>query len=105
MTDDSTDQGVIWQANATNALGQVLDEQTRNGVQTMTTRNPAMGWELGSVSTAHNAGQAVIQNWSYTYDEAGNLRTRVRADAVSPGPTTESFGYDALNRFEDRPGR
>src|SRR6185436_20131263 len=41
----------------------------------------------------------VIQDWTHAYDEAGNLRRRLRADSVNAGPAEEAFGYDALNRL------
>jgi hypothetical protein len=43
LTDESLDYGVLWQAKAMNALGQVTDEQMRNGVETVATRNPSTG--------------------------------------------------------------
>jgi len=99
LTDESTDYSVLWQAKAMNALGQVTDQQTLNGVETVTTPNPSTGWMMGSTSTAHADGETVIQNWSTTYDEAGDLLTRSRTDAVSGAPSNETFGYDLLNRL------
>ena len=43
LTDDSTDYSVLWQAKAMNELGQVTDEQMRNGVETVSTRNSLTG--------------------------------------------------------------
>src|SRR6185312_12589969 len=34
LTDESTDYSVLWQAKAVNVLGQITDEQMRNGVET-----------------------------------------------------------------------
>src|SRR6185437_5256787 len=99
LTDESSDYSVLWQAKAMNALGQVTDQQTLNGVETVTTRNAATGWAMASTSTAHADGGTVIQNWSNTYDEAGNLLTRSRTDAVSGAASNETFGYDPLNRL------
>src|SRR5262249_18587528 len=98
LTDDSSDYGVLWQAKAMNALGQVTDEQMRNGVETVANRNPQTGWLLGSTSTAHSDGNTVIQDWSYGFDEMGNLRARGRSDAVNDAASTEAFTYDPLNR-------
>ena len=83
LTDESSDYSVLWQAKAMNALGQVTDEQMRNGVETVSNRNPLTGWLLGSTATAHADHDNLIQNWSYGFDEIGNLLTRNRADAVN----------------------
>jgi RHS repeat-associated protein len=99
LTDDSTDYSVLWQAISVNALGQVLDEQMRNGVETVSTRNPLTGWLLGTTATAHADNQNVIQNWSYEFDEIGDLLTRTRADAVNPLTSQETFTYDLTNRL------
>jgi RHS repeat-associated protein len=53
---------------------------------------------MGSTSTAHASGNTVIQNWTYTFDEVGNLLTRGRSDAVNPATTAETFTYDQVNR-------
>jgi RHS repeat-associated protein len=98
LTDESTDYGVLWQAKTMNALGQVTDEQMRNGVETAVTRNPSTGWAMASSSTAHADGDTLIQSWATSYDEAGNLLTRTRSDAINDAPSTEYFGYDLLNR-------
>ena len=81
-----------------NALGQVTTEQTRNGVETISTRNPSTGWLLGSSSTAHAEGDTLIQNWSYRFDEIGNLEVASRSDAPAADPLTRHSPYDPLNR-------
>jgi RHS repeat-associated protein len=98
LTDESSDFSVLWQAKSANALGQITDEQMRNGVETIANRNPSTGWLLGSTSTAHADGNTVIQNWGYTFDEVGNLLTRDRSDAVNPASSSEKFAYDLVNR-------
>jgi RHS repeat-associated protein len=99
LTDDSVDGSVLWQAKSTNALGQLTDQLTSNGVETVETHNQSRGWLLASTSTAHLSGDAVIQNSSYTYDEAGNLLSRSRSDAAGGPLSSEQFGYDSLNRL------
>jgi RHS repeat-associated protein len=99
LTDESSDYGVLWQAKAMNAFGQVTDEQTRNGVETVSNRNPLTGWLLGSTATAHADHENLIQNWSYGFDELGNLLARNRADAVNALTSQETFGYDLTNRL------
>jgi len=39
-----------------------------------------------------------MQDWSFTYDEAGNLRTRARSMPTELADSIESFGYDSLDR-------
>jgi RHS repeat-associated protein len=99
LSDESSDYSVLWQAKAMNALGQVTDEQMRNGVETVSTRNPNTGWLLASTATAHADQDKQIQNWSYGFDEIGNLLTRNRADAVNAATSSETFTYDLTNRL------
>ena len=96
---DQSDGSVYWAAKAMNAMGQVTEQQTRNGVETVSLYNPSTGWLLGSSSTAHGDEDAVIQSWGHRYDEAGNLRRRVRDDQVTAGLTDETFGYDRVDRL------
>ena len=98
LTDESTDYSVLWQAKTMNAMGQVTDEQMRNGVETESIRNPLTGWLLRSKATAHSDQNNVIQNWSYSFDELGNLLTRNRFDNVNAATSSETFGYDLTNR-------
>ncbi len=99
LTDDSSDYSVLWQAKAVNALGQVKDEQMRNGVETVSTRNPLTGWLLGTTAIAHADNENRIQQWSYEFDEVGDLLTRTRTDAVNQLTSQETFGYDLTNRL------
>jgi RHS repeat-associated protein len=96
---DDTDGSLYWAATARDASGQVTSEYTRNGVETTATRSQATGWLLGSQSVAHADGDTLIQNWTYSFDEVGNLRHRSRADAVNGAPSSETFTYDQLNRL------
>ena len=99
LTDDSVDGSILWQAKAMDALGQVTDEQMRNGVETVSNRNSLTGWLLNSTATAHSNQDEIIQNWTYGYDEIGDLLTRNRADAVNVVTSSETFGYDLTNRL------
>jgi len=96
---DATDGSLYWAATARDAAGQVKSEYTRNGVETTSTRNEATGWLMGSRSVAHADGDTLIQNWTYRFDEVGNLRSRTRADVVNGAPSDEAFSYDPLNRL------
>jgi RHS repeat-associated protein len=95
---DAGTNETYWVANSMNALGQVTDEYTRNGVETQSFPNPSTGWLLDRISTAHANGDTVLQNWGYRYDEAGNLLRRVRADQVTTAVSDEAFQYDLLDR-------
>ena len=95
---DASDNKVYWAAKATNAAGQVIDEFTRNGVETVSTRNPSTGWLLGATTTAVADNNTVIQQWNNTFDEAGNLRSRSRSQPANMADSTETFEYDILDR-------
>jgi RHS repeat-associated protein len=96
---DASSDAVYWVAKGVNAAGQVTAEETRNGVETVSNRNPATGWLLGSSSTAHADHETLIQNWSYSFDQTGNLLGRSRADKVNLADSQETFQYDALDRL------
>jgi len=99
VSDPTVQNGVYWAATSMNALGQVTGEQTRNGVETVLGRNPATGWLQRTTSSSVAVGGPTIQDWTYRYDEAGNLRKRLRADQVNPVTTEETFDYDKLDRI------
>ena len=82
-----------------NATGQVTDEQTRNGVETVSTRNPSTGWLLGQTVTSHADDENLVQGLKLKFDEAGNLRTRMRSEPRDMADSTETFGYDLLDRL------
>jgi RHS repeat-associated protein len=96
---DASDDKVYWEAKSMNAAGQVTDEQTRNGVETVSTRNPSTGWLLGQTVTSHADDENVVQDLKLKFDEAGNLRTRMRSEPRDMADSTETFGYDLLDRL------
>jgi RHS repeat-associated protein len=96
---DDTDGGVYWKAEAMNALGQVIDEQTRNGVETVNDRSPGTGWLLGTTSTAHADNETLVQRWAYSFDRVGNLTARERSATTEDPGYGELFTYDALDRL------
>jgi RHS repeat-associated protein len=98
VADESTG-AALWTAMSMNAAGQVTDEVLGNGVETQSVVNDATGWLLGRTSTAETDGNAVIQEWGYTFDEMGNLRARKRTDAAGVLAASETFGYDAVDRL------
>jgi RHS repeat-associated protein len=97
---NEADGTLLWEGTARNALGQITDETTGNAVETVSLRNPSTGWLLGSSSTAHADGNTVIQDWTYRFDEVGNLRARERSDGSVGAPFGETFTYDVLNRLK-----
>jgi len=97
---DASRGWVYWAATSMNASGQVTGEYTGNGVETLSNRNAATGWLMASTSVAHADGNSLIQNWSYGYDERGNLRFRGRADELAGAASEETFSYDPLNRLK-----
>jgi RHS repeat-associated protein len=96
---DASSNRLLWAAKAADANGQVTQEVAGNGVETVSTRNPVNGWLLRGTSVSHADGNRLIQGWVNGFDEAGNLRRRSRADAVSSGGFEEVLGYDPLNRL------
>jgi RHS repeat-associated protein len=96
---DASDQAVYWAATSVNAAGQVTAEYTRNGVDTISQYSPATGWLLARASAAYGNGSQLIQAWAYRFDEAGNLRRRLRMDEVAQNKSDETFGYDRLDRL------
>ncbi|HXU03108.1 MAG TPA: RHS repeat-associated core domain-containing protein, partial [Polyangia bacterium] len=87
---------LLWQATAMNAQGQVTDETTGTGVETISTRSPVTGWLLSSYSLAHADNEALVLGRSYRYDQLGNLTQRLQNETGDVG--VESFTYDPLNR-------
>ncbi len=58
---------------------------------------------LDGIRTSTALGTDDVQNYSYTWDNVGNLATRADSNQdLGSGPVTitETFGYDALNRLE-----
>jgi hypothetical protein len=49
---DASDHKPYWVAKSMNAAGQVVDEQTLNGVETVSTRNPSTGWLMDATTTS-----------------------------------------------------
>jgi RHS repeat-associated protein len=90
---------VYWAATAVNAAGQVTAEYTRNGVDTISKFSSATGWLLSRSSLANADGGTLIQSWAYRFDEAGNLRRRLRLDRVAGDNSDEVFAYDNRDRL------
>lgn len=85
---------VFWQANAANAIGQIVQQTLGNGI--ITNRNyDAVTGLLNSIQSGMGGGTG-IQNESYLWDKAGNLTQRQNNTLG----LTESFYYDNLYRLD-----
>jgi RHS repeat-associated protein len=98
VSDPTNDNTIYWAASEMNAAGQVTGEFTGNGVDTVSAISPATGWLLSRASTANLDGGKLIQSRAFAFDEAGNLRRRVRTDQVAPTHSDEVFDYDDFDR-------
>ena len=90
-TISDTDGNPLWEANQTNAMGQLL--QSTMGGQIVTNRlfDSKMHYIKG-IATSNN-----LQKLSYGYDKFGNLARRTDSLRMM----TETFQYDRLNRLTD----
>jgi RHS repeat-associated protein len=96
---DASDGKPYWVAQEMNAAGQVTKEQTRNGVEVVSKRNPSTGWLLESTATAKAINDEVLQSWEFTYDAVGNLRSRGQSMSQEFAAWEEDFTYDKLDRL------
>jgi len=85
---------VLWQANAMDARGHVIDEFLGYDIQTIRGYDAITG-QIDYIQTDTSSGSS-IQNLSYTWDQVGNLTQRqdVRQSL------TERFYYDNLHRLD-----
>ena len=96
--DSSTPSTIWWQANTTNARGQITQETTEDlsgHPQIVSSRvyDAVTGW-LGSTQTGLSGGSA-LQNEAYVHDYVGNVTQRQNNNAG----LTENFYYDKLYRL------
>ena len=89
---DLSDDGLIWQANAYNAKGQLLQQTLGNGQVTNFTYDDLRDY-LERIHTA--SGANLIQDLSFTFNDIGHLTQR-KDDRQN---LTENFLYDDLNRL------
>lgn len=89
---DSSGSTVYWQADTVSASGQVLGETLGNGLTTARTYD-TVDRPLTNVVSGSGGAQ---QNFSYTWDDVGNLLQRVD----NHQSVTENFSYDKLNRLD-----
>ncbi|NJD33106.1 MAG: hypothetical protein FIB04_14605 [Gammaproteobacteria bacterium] len=94
LTDADDAATTFWQISTVDALGQVSGEVLGNGVQIASSHDPVTGL-LGS-RTAGLGGGADYQDLSYTWDPAGNLRSRQEGNLG----VYEEFAYDSRDRLD-----
>ena len=89
----------IWQANSTNAAGQITNHLLGNGLNTQHDYAPSNGL-VRSITTGFANGSGV-QNLAYQFDSIGNLEWREDSHMQLNGISgvRETFGYDDLNRL------
>lgn len=90
-------QTTRYQILAMNAQGQITQYKTGNNVTTVKTFDPQTQRLSGLLVTRDGQSSGNVLNHAYTYDQIGNLLTRV--DSTQGVGTQESFSYDSLNRL------
>jgi RHS repeat-associated protein len=85
---------VYWQANATNARGQLIDEQLGNTLRTISGYDRIAGW-LDDRTSGPGGGTA-SQNDEYHWNKVGSLTERRELNLN----LSEDFQYDALDRLD-----
>jgi RHS repeat-associated protein len=88
------DNSPLWQTDNTNALGQLTEYKTGNGLAT-TKKYEEVTKRLSSIKTL-KTGQDPVQDLGYTWYEVGNLEERT----CKKYNLNELFTYDNLNRLE-----
>ena len=94
-----------------NALGQVTERRlgsTTGVLRQLYTYTAAENFRLVSLQAGTAAPYTNLQNFSYTYDDAGNVLTISDAAAydgdATPATQTQTFAYDPLDRLQTAPG-
>lgn len=85
---NADNQKLYWKLHDLDARGQIEKEEYGNGLITTTAHDPKKGTISGILTPG-------IQNWTYTFDAAGNLV--LRRDLKRN--LSESFSYDGLYRL------
>lgn len=85
---NADNQKLYWKLHDLDARGQIEKEEYGNGLITTTAHDPKKGTISGILTPG-------IQNWTYTFDAAGNLVSRRDLKRN----LSESFSYDGLYRL------
>jgi len=94
ISDFNASSTVFWEAAATDARGNVVDETLGNGLRTIRGYDPVTGW-LDHIETGPGGG-TLRQNLEYQWDRVGNLTQRKDVNRT----LTEDFEYDNLHRLD-----
>ena len=90
---NNRDGQLFWQAEAVNPQGQITRQTYGNGVVIEHSFHPQTGRMETVKSTA--ADGVILQDQQFSYDLAGNLKTRINTLASKD----ERYDYDPLNRL------
>ncbi len=85
---------VFWEANTTDARGNVTDETLGNGIQTFRGYDPVTG-RIDYINSGPG-GNGATQQLDYQWDKVGNLTQRYDDNRS----LTEDFYYDNLHRLD-----
>jgi len=89
-------KAVYYTVNAMDVRGNVTEAVHGNGVVTSNSFDPATG-RLLTIDSLMGSGVGEVQDHSYSWDDLGNLMTRL--DQSGSKNLTETFVYDDLNRL------
>jgi RHS repeat-associated protein len=87
----------IYQVTGMDALGRETGSSSGAGLITSQHIYDAGNTRLTDIKTSLS-GTADLQDYGYTWDTVGNLKSRTDRNQ---GPLTETFNYDNLNRLKD----
>lgn len=90
---DAEDDKMLWNSISADAAGNLTDYQIGNGLHTRLGYDEDLKY-LNSIYTYNN--KKTFQNYSYQYDDFGNLINRSK---YSGSMVSESFEYDGFNRL------
>jgi RHS repeat-associated protein len=97
VTGTGSGQSVSYTVLAMNALGQVTQAQSGNGVTTVNAYDSQTARLQAIQATLSGQSSGNVLNHAYAWDAIGNLTTR--ADNTPGVGTQESFSYDSVNRL------
>jgi RHS repeat-associated protein len=93
--DDDATGNVYWNATAKDAWGNLTGETYGSN---LTGAHQSYASTGQSKTKKWTSGAAVLDQWTYTYDSFGNLKTQGRA-FNGAGTTSDTFGYDGVQRL------
>jgi RHS repeat-associated protein len=94
VQNDATDK-VLWELNATEADGQVVQESFGNGIRTEYGYSSRTG-RIGTIKSTVPRANTTVRSWSYGYWVDGNLQRR--SDLLAG--EHERFEYDGIERIK-----